>query len=103
MSGSRCVFAPLACEISLFYRWDCQSESSDRQNVSRSNGTYLIPWSLRGAAGDVAIQWACLSVRGSKMALRAGFMTGLPRSARNDERGESVQLRLSKCHSCLDP
>ena len=55
----------------------------------------LSPSSLRGAAGDVAIQWASLSVRGSRTALRAGFMTGLPRSARNDERGEGVQLRLS--------
>ena len=51
----------------------------------------------------MAIHWASLSVRGSKTALRAGFMTGLPRSARNDERGESVQLRLSKCHSTPAP
>ena len=51
----------------------------------------------------MAIQWASLSVRGSKRALRAGFMTGLPRAARHDERGESVQLRLSKCHSRQAP
>ena len=42
----------------------------------------------------VAIQWVALSVRGSKAALRVGFMTGLPRSARNDERSESVDLCL---------
>ena len=50
--------------------------------------------SLRGAGGFVAIQWVALSVRGSKAALRVGFMTGLPRSARNDERSESVDLCL---------
>ena len=49
----------------------------------------------------VEIQWVPLSVRGSKVALRVGFMTGLPRSARHDERSESVDLRLSMCHSSL--
>ena len=63
------------------------------------NGTYLSPWSLRGAVGDAAIQGLSRALLGFKVALRAGFMTGLPRSARNDERGESMQLRLSKCHS----
>ena len=63
--------------------------------INRSNP------SLRGAVGDVAIQWISLSVRNSKTALRAGFMTGLLRAARNDARSESVELRLSNCHSCL--
>ena len=30
------------------------------------NGIYLSAWSLRRAGGEVAIQWASLSVRGSK-------------------------------------
>ena len=58
------------------------------------NGTYLRPSSLRGAGGFVAIQWVALSVRGSKAALRVGFVTGLPRSARYDEQSESMESRL---------
>ena len=57
---------------------------------------------LRGAGGSAAIQWVSQSVRASKAALRAGFMTGLPRSARNDERSDCVEVRLSKCHSGLN-
>ena len=44
---------------------------------------------------------AILSVGGSKAALRGGFMTGLPPSARHDARSERVELRLRRCHSSL--
>ena len=54
-------------------------------------GTYLSPSSLRGTGDFAAIQWAYQSVSRSKATLRAGFMTGLPRFARNDERSESVE------------
>ena len=73
-----------------------RKEVTKRQPITEAdlNGTYLSPSSLRGARGFVAIQWVSLSVRDSKAALRAGFMTGLPRSARNDARSDRVDLRL---------
>ena len=61
-----------------------------------SNGIYLNASSLRGARGFAAIQWVSLSVRGSKAALRAGFMTGLLRSARNDEPVKRLNSLLSR-------
>ena len=42
-------------------------------------------YSVRGAAGFVAIQWESPAPQQSKVALRARFITGLPRFARNDD------------------
>ena len=58
---------------------------SSRVPQIRIPSTILRTASLRGAAGDAAIQWTRTIVRRLKGALRAHFMTGLPRFARNDD------------------